>query len=193
MDKLHLLAGSRLECLFKTTIGRRSGRLQMGKYKVSTFFLGKHRQSKHTTYIPFPTITESSPSGSLQAYQRGGGGRSTHSLTHSLTPSTLLPAARIGSSSTSACALRCSALSVMTRRCDQCRRSTAKWPRDHVHRYLLPPSESNVLSSRGRRRSPSILPPHPLLNLLSILSDHLNSAALYRIIARHVFCFDTRH
>lgn len=55
-----------------------------------------------------------------------GGGRSTHSLTHSLTPSTLLPAARIGSSSTSACALRCSALSIMTRRRDQCRRSTAK-------------------------------------------------------------------
>lgn len=39
----------------------------------------------------------------------------------------------------------------------------------------------------------AFFPPPPLLNLLSILSDHLNSAALYRIIARHVFCFDTRH
>lgn len=67
-------------------------------------------------------------------------GRGVDLLTHSLTPSTLPPAARIGSSSTSACALRCSALSIMTRRRDQCRRSTAKWPRDHVHRYLLPPT-----------------------------------------------------
>lgn len=153
MDKLHLLAGSRLECLFKTTIGRRSGRLQMGKYKVSPFFLWEASSVQayllHNHHGVFPEWEPPSIS-------KGGGGRSTHSLTHSLTPSTLLPAARIGSSSMSACALRCSALSVMTRR------STAKWPRDHVHRYLLPPSEneaSNVLSSRGRRRSPSILPP----------------------------------
>lgn len=159
MDKLHLLAGSRLECIFKTTIGRRSGRLQMGKYKVSPFFLGKHRQSKH-----YFLHTISNHHGVFPEWEPPGisKGRGVDLLTHSLTPSTFLPTARIGSSSTSACALRCSALSIMTRRRDQCRRSTAKWPRDHVHRYLLPPSEneaSDVLSSRGRRRSPSILPP----------------------------------
>lgn len=162
MDKLHLLAGSRLECLFKTTIGIRSGRLQMGKYKVSTFFLGSIVSPSIPPTYHFHPSRSLPRVGASKHNIKGAGGRYTHSLTHSLTPSTLPPAARIGSSSTSACALRSSALSIMTRRRDQCRRSTAKWPRDHVHRYLLPPSEneaSNVLSSRGRRRSPSILPP----------------------------------
>lgn len=44
-----------------------------GQIQGKHFFPGKHRQSKHTYLHTISTITESSPSGSLQAYQRGGG------------------------------------------------------------------------------------------------------------------------
>lgn len=150
-----LSAGVPLQDDHRQTIRSASDGQIQGKH----FFLGKHRQSKH-----YFLHTISNHHGVFPEWEPPGisKGRGVDLLTHSLTPSTFLPAARIGGSSTSACALRCSTLSIMTRRRDQCRRSTAKWPRDHVHRYLLPPSEneaSDVLSSRGRRRSPSILPP----------------------------------
>lgn len=74
-----LSAGVPLQDDHRQTIRSASDGQIQGKH----FFPGKHRQSKYTSYIPFPSITESSPSGSLQAY-KGAGGRSTHSLTHSL-------------------------------------------------------------------------------------------------------------